>query len=94
MPRATKSAGTATVGVKVSRLIRTRYGPIVLPPQLKRGQKYEMEAENVAKLMTWAGLDAPVVKRRVQNNTAARHTKARAGQQNQTSVLLIRPDEV
>lgn len=72
------------VGVKVSRLIRTRYGPIVLPPQLKRGQKYEMDAENVAKLMSWAGLDAPIVKRRVQNNTAARHTKARTAPASRT----------
>ncbi len=72
------------VGVKVSRLIRTRYGPIVLPPQLKRGQKYELDAESVAKLLQWAGLDAPIVKKRVQNNVAARHAKARTAPASKT----------
>jgi 23S rRNA pseudouridine2605 synthase len=34
------------VGCTVSRLIRVRYGPIVLPPQLKRGRVRELnEAE-------------------------------------------------
>lgn len=44
------------VGIKVSRLIRVRYGPVGLPPQLKRGQKHELDAENVEKLLNWAGL--------------------------------------
>lgn len=72
------------VGVKVSRLIRTRYGPMLLPPQLKRGQKYELDAESVAKLMKWAGLDAPIVKKRVLDNAAARHTKARTAPASKT----------
>ena len=72
------------VGVKVSRLIRTRYGPVVLPPQLKRGQKYELDAENVAKLMKWAGLATTATKKRVENNVAARHTKSRTAPASKT----------
>jgi 23S rRNA pseudouridine2605 synthase len=30
------------VGLMVSRLLRTRYGPLRLPPQLKRGQQREL----------------------------------------------------
>lgn len=39
------------VGLEVSRLLRTRYGPIVLPPQLKRGQLQELKPEEVRQLM-------------------------------------------
>jgi 23S rRNA pseudouridine2605 synthase len=72
------------VGIKVSRLIRTRYGPVVLPPQLKRGQKYELDEENVSKLLTWAGLDAPKSKPRTQNSGAVKHTKARSAPASRT----------
>lgn len=46
------------VGVKVSRLIRTRYGPVALPPQLKRGQKHELDEAEVKRLLRWA--DMPI----------------------------------
>lgn len=39
------------VGVTVSRLMRVRYGPVVLPSNLKRGQVRELEPEVVAKLL-------------------------------------------
>jgi 23S rRNA pseudouridine2605 synthase len=39
------------VGVTVSRLMRVRYGPIVLPPNLKRGQCYELESGEVQTLL-------------------------------------------
>ncbi|MDQ5921405.1 MAG: rRNA synthase [Pseudomonadota bacterium] len=35
----------------VSRLIRTRFGPISLPPRLKRGQYYELDESEVAEVM-------------------------------------------
>ena len=35
----------------VSRLIRTRFGPIALPPRLKRGQYYELTEMEVAEVM-------------------------------------------
>ena len=39
------------VGLLVSRLIRVRYGNIVLPPRLMRGMIHELEREEVAALM-------------------------------------------
>jgi 23S rRNA pseudouridine2605 synthase len=47
------------VGLKVSRLIRTRFGPVALPPQLKRGQVQELDDKSVTQLLKWAGIDAP-----------------------------------
>jgi len=55
------------VGVTVSRLMRVRYGPFVLPPNLKRGQVQELDDTVVGKLMAEFGLEAPArapVKRR------------------------------
>ena len=39
------------VGLTVSRLMRVRYGPVALPPQLKRGQHRELEDADVKALM-------------------------------------------
>jgi 23S rRNA pseudouridine2605 synthase len=39
------------VGVTVSRLMRVRYGPISLPPRLKRGQVMELAAADVQALL-------------------------------------------
>jgi len=39
------------VGCTVSRLIRVRYGPFSLPPQLKRGRVYELDEAEVKGLM-------------------------------------------
>lgn len=39
------------VGCTVSRLIRLRYGPFTLPPQLKRGKCRELEEDEVKRLM-------------------------------------------
>jgi 23S rRNA pseudouridine2605 synthase len=41
----------AAVGVTVSRLMRVRYGPIILPANLKRGQCYELEPAEVQSLL-------------------------------------------
>lgn len=48
------------VGLMVSRLIRVRYGPLVLPPRLKRGEYVELAREEVARLLEHVGLDALV----------------------------------
>ena len=45
------------VGLTVSRLIRVRFGALTLPPRLKRGQFYELNASEAAQVMKWAGLD-------------------------------------
>ena len=47
------------VGITVSRLIRVRYGPFILPPNLKRGRVVELEEPEVRKLMSDLGVSAP-----------------------------------
>lgn len=46
-------------GVTVSRLIRTRFGEIVLPPALRRGRWEELESTLVTALMLQLGLIKP-----------------------------------
>ena len=48
------------VGLMVSRLIRTRHGPISLPRGLRRGRWEELEESQVRGLMAAVGLKAPV----------------------------------
>jgi 23S rRNA pseudouridine2605 synthase len=45
-----------TLGLTVSRLIRTRYGRISMPSSLKRGDVLEMEPQDVGALMRSVGL--------------------------------------
>ena len=47
------------VGVTVSRLMRVRYGPVQLPPQLKRGQFRELSEVEIKALM--AALNSPQI---------------------------------
>ncbi|MBX9865959.1 MAG: rRNA pseudouridine synthase [Burkholderiales bacterium] len=42
--------------ITVSRLMRTRFGPIDLPPRLKRGNYYELDEIEVARVMQSFGL--------------------------------------
>ena len=44
------------VGLMVSRLLRTRYGPLTLPPQLRRGQQQELDPTQVRALLEAVGL--------------------------------------
>ncbi|MCB5189393.1 pseudouridine synthase [Methylobacillus arboreus] len=43
----------------VSRLIRVRFGPVNLPPRLKRGQMLHLDPKEVTGLMEWAELELP-----------------------------------
>lgn len=43
-----------SIGLTVSRLMRVRYGPISLPPRLKRGQCRDLEPNELNQLMEWA----------------------------------------
>lgn len=47
------------VGVVVSRLMRVRYGPFLLPPGLKRGQVCELPEAEVRKLLAKFGMTVP-----------------------------------
>ena len=51
------------LGLTVSRLTRIRFGPISLPPQLRRGQKIELEDDMVAQILEWAEM-APSPRRK------------------------------
>ncbi len=51
------------LGLMVSRLTRIRFGPISLPPQLRRGQKTELEDDVVAQILEWAEM-APSPRRK------------------------------
>ncbi len=42
------------LGTPVSRLIRVRFGIIGMPPQLKRGMTYELNPEEVERIVNWA----------------------------------------
>ena len=47
------------LGLTVSRLIRVRFGPIALPPRLKRGMLQDLSDEEVEQLLDWCGLGQP-----------------------------------
>ncbi|MGO9443821.1 MAG: pseudouridine synthase [Thiobacillaceae bacterium] len=63
------------VGLTVSRLIRTRFGPVSLPPQLKRGQYNELDDRVVAQLLGWVGMQVPVRTPRARSHAAGRPTR-------------------
>ncbi|GBG15235.1 23S rRNA pseudouridine2605 synthase [Novimethylophilus kurashikiensis] len=46
-------------GLMVSRLMRVRFGPVTLPPRLKRGQLLTLQDKEVRALLEWAGLPVP-----------------------------------
>jgi 23S rRNA pseudouridine2605 synthase len=57
----------AALGLTVSRLMRVRFGPVRLPPQLKRGQMCRLDFEGVRTLMRLAdhdGVNVPPATRR------------------------------
>ncbi len=43
----------------VSRLMRVRFGPVNLPPRVKRGQMLKLEQKEVVGLLEWAELAVP-----------------------------------
>ena len=43
----------------VSRLMRVRFGPVNLPPRVKRGQMLKLEQKEVVGLLEWADLPVP-----------------------------------
>lgn len=58
-------------GVTVSRLIRVRYGPFILPPRLKRGRVEELDEATVRRLLSDFGMAhdlSPVRQARTDRN--------------------------
>ncbi|MBO7081738.1 MAG: rRNA pseudouridine synthase [Neisseriaceae bacterium] len=51
-------------GLTVSKLTRIRFGPIGIPPRLKRGQFYELNEVEVAYVMKEIGMNLPQQQRR------------------------------
>ncbi|MDD5403117.1 MAG: pseudouridine synthase [Sulfuricella sp.] len=47
------------MGLTVSRLMRVRFGMLSLPPRVKRGRWLELEPEQVAAVLNWAGIVLP-----------------------------------
>jgi 23S rRNA pseudouridine2605 synthase len=63
------------LGLTVSRLIRTRYGIVAMPPQLKRGQVQEIEHADLERLLQAAGMSGP--KNGPDNRGHPRHDEQR-----------------
>ena len=61
----------ASQGVKVSRLKRVRFGPIVLPSTLRRGQLMEMSSDDVRRIcgLVKVGFSPPERNRNKKSNT-------------------------
>ncbi|MDQ2069164.1 23S rRNA pseudouridine(2605) synthase RluB [Natronospira bacteriovora] len=70
------------VGVTVSRLVRVRYGPVSLPPDLPRGHWRDLKAGEIRGLMDAAGLeaDAPLAEApEKQHSRPSRDSRAKKG---------------
>ena len=65
------------LGIMVSRLIRTRYGVVAMPPELKRGQTQELDREGLDALLKAAGLQPGA---RASRGEEAGSREARAGE--------------
>lgn len=47
------------LGLAVSRLMRVRFGPVALPPRLRRGQVLELPPQDVRQLLATLGMPPP-----------------------------------
>ena len=69
------------VGHAVSRLIRIRYGAMVLPRGLKRGAWVELDERDIRALMQVAGVSEPVKRPRPPASNGRAPDRARGGRQ-------------
>lgn len=70
------------LGLSVSRLIRVRFGPINMPPRLKRGMFEALQERDVRALLKWCGIGAPTATpggRRAPRATRTTPAKGSAG---------------
>ena len=70
------------LALTVSRLIRTRYGVVAMPPQLKRGQMAELEQAELARLLEAAGMTGAAGDGARAGNLPERPAHAGQGPQN------------
>ncbi len=67
------------LGLTVSRLIRTRYGVVAMPPQLKRGQMAELEQGELTRLLQAAGMTSAAVNGGREGNASGRSEQSGQG---------------
>ncbi len=70
------------IGLTVSRLIRTRYGPMTLPSALKRGRWEEMEENAVRDLLVASGMPKAAVKGDGREAPKGRFERGERGERN------------
>jgi 23S rRNA pseudouridine2605 synthase len=70
------------LGLTVSRLIRTRYGVVAMPPQLKRGQMAELEQGELTRLLQAAGMTGATVNGGHEGNASGRPEQSGQGAEN------------
>lgn len=66
------------VGAKVSRLIRVRYGNVMLPRHVRAGRTEDLDAESTAALYTLAGLPPPQTEPRQEKSAGTRERPRRS----------------
>jgi 23S rRNA pseudouridine2605 synthase len=67
------------LGLAVSRLMRVRYGPVVLPPRLRRGQYVELAPRETRGLLTALGLESSPARQGRPGEARGRGPRARSG---------------
>jgi 23S rRNA pseudouridine2605 synthase len=78
------------LGLAVSRLMRVRYGPVALPPRLRRGQYVELAPRELRELLTALGLDPSRARQGSPGEARARGPRARSGRPGRPQPLRAR----
>jgi len=66
------------LGLTVSRLMRTRFGPVGLPPRLTRGHYVELAPGEVRQLLAAVGLNADEFARKANHEDARKRSEGRS----------------
>ncbi|MBL8520094.1 MAG: pseudouridine synthase, partial [Betaproteobacteria bacterium] len=81
------------VGITVSRLIRTRFGGLVLPPRLKRGMMQELTPDEVRKVLTDHGMAELASMHEDEDRRGRRNLRGKASQAHVTPQPPAAPRE-
>ena len=79
VPRGAVRALFDSAGLKVSRILLTRWGPIALPRDLPRGRSRELAGKELAYLLELAGRDRPARQARPARKRVRRPSGRRSG---------------